>query len=120
MGNSGESMMKIGKFHMLDNVDWRYWAVFAATAVYIGMKNAEKEPIKHRLTKVVVNGLLAYGLGKDLAPYLWNSEIAAAIILMSGGWIILDVVTGIIANPQLINDLVRARLGIPPKDDETK
>ena len=110
--------MKTG-IALIDQIDWRYWAVLVATAVYIGMKNAESEPIKHRLTKVLVNGLLAVGLGRDLAPCVWNSEIAASVILMSAGWIILDVVTGIIANPTLITDIVRARLGLP-KDGEDK
>jgi hypothetical protein len=103
---------------MLDNIDFRYWAVFLATAVYIGMKNAKDEPIKYRLTKVFVNGLLAFGMGPDLAVYLWNSEMAAAIILMSAGWVILDVITGIVADPKLITSIVRQKLGMKGDEDQ--
>lgn len=101
---------------MLSTVDFRYWAVFLATAVYVGMKNSDHESVARRLLKVFVNGLLAYGLGPDLAPYLWNSEIAAAIVLMSAGWILLDVITGVIADPKLITSLVREKLGLRDKE----
>lgn len=108
--------MKTGN-NMFDDFDSRYWAVFLATAVYVGMKNAETEPFKHRVIKVGVNGLLAWGLGPTLASYLWSSEIAAAILMMSAGWIILDVITGIIADPKLISELVRKKLGVSEQDD---
>ena len=103
---------------LFHNLDLRYWAVFLAAAFYVGAKNPDQEPIKRRLTKVGVNAGLAFGFSKDLSAYLWGSEMAAVIILMSAGWIILDIITGIISDPDLIKKLVRQKLGVDDKDDK--
>lgn len=96
---------------MWESLDLRYWAALAGTAIWVGMRDAEKEPIRRRLAKTVASGLLAAGGSREVAPYLFGSEIAAAICIMALGLFILDMAVGIITDRELIRDLVRARLG---------
>ena len=100
----------------MDQIDWRYWAALAGTAIWVGMRDAEKEPVFRRLSKTAASGLLAAGGSRDVAPYLWGSEIAAAICIMAVGLFVLDMAVAIVTDRSLIKDIVRARLGAPKSD----
>lgn len=95
----------------MSEIDWRYWAVLAGTAIWVGMQDAEKEPIIRRCAKTAASGLLAAGASRDLAPYLWGSEIAAAICVMAVGLFVLDMAVAIVTDRTLIKEIVKSRLG---------
>ena len=99
-------------------IDWRYWAALLGTAIWVGMRDAEKEPIIRRCAKTAASGLLAAGGSRELAPHLWGSEIAAAILIMAMGLFILDMAAAVITDRNLIRDVVRARFGVKPKRED--
>lgn len=94
-----------------NHIDWRYWAVLAGTALYLAARDAEKEPLLRRVVKTAASGLLAYGGSAELSAYLRGSEIAAAVIIMAFGLIVLDTATAIIKDRALFKQIIRARLG---------
>lgn len=47
-------------------IDWRYWAALLGTAIWVGMRDAEKEPIIRRCAKTAASGLLAAGAAVNL------------------------------------------------------
>lgn len=99
-------------------IDWRYWAVLAGTALYLAARDAEKEPLLRRVAKTAASGLLAYGGSAELAIWLNGSEIAAAVIIMAFGLIVLDTATALIKDRALFRQIIRARLGAGGGDDE--
>lgn len=52
----------------MGEIDWRYWATMAGVAIWVGIRDAEREPILRRLTKTAASALLAYGAGPSAAP----------------------------------------------------
>ena len=95
----------------MHSFDWRYWATMAGVAIWVGIRDAEREPVLRRVAKTGASGLLAYGAGPEVAPYLGGSEIAAAVALMAFGLLALDVASGIIGDRDFIRDMLRKRLG---------
>lgn len=95
----------------MQQIDWRYWATMAGVAIWVGIRDAEREPIQRRVAKTAASGLLAYGAGPTAAPYLGGSDIAATVALMAFGLLALDVLSGIISDRDFIRDALRRRLG---------
>lgn len=92
-------------------IDWRYWATMAGVAIWVGIRDAEHEPILRRVAKTSASALLAYGAGPEVAPYLGGSEIAATVALMAFGLLALDVLSGLVSDRDFIRDMLRRKLG---------
>lgn len=90
---------------------WEFWTVFAGMAVYVGSRNAETESTQKRVLKTTISGLLTVGLAPEVAPYVNDSETVAAVLIMGFGLIVLDIGTGLLADKDLIMDLVRKKIG---------
>lgn len=91
--------------------DWRYWSSLTAIALWVAIRDAERGPIIKRMIKIVSSGLLAYGAGPELAPYLNSSEITAAIVIMVLGHVALDLVTALFNDKDFIKDIIKRKLG---------
>ena len=102
------------------HIDWRYWAVMAGTAIYLGMRDAEKEPLRRRIAKTAASGLLAYGGSAEISRWVYGSEIAAAVIIMAFGLIVLDTATAIIKDRAFIKSIVGHRLGTDKGGDDAQ
>jgi hypothetical protein len=90
---------------------WEFWAVLLGMAVYVATRDAETESLSKRVSKTLASGLLAFGLAPTIAPWVRDNEIAAAVVVMAFGLIILDLVTALILDRDFIKELIRKRLG---------
>ena len=102
---------------MIFGKSWEYWAALFGMVLYAASRDAEREALVRRLVKYASSGLLAFGLTPSAAPFLWDSEVAAAVIIMGFGAIALDMATALLRDREFIKDLLRARLGAG-KDDQ--
>lgn len=90
---------------------WEFWAVLIGMGLYIATRDAEKESMSKRFSKTVASALLAFGLAPELAPYVQDNEIAAAVLVMAFGLIALDLVTALVLDREFIKEIIRKRIG---------
>lgn len=90
---------------------WEFWSVLAAMAIYVITRNSETENIYKRITKTIMSGLLTVGMTDDVAPYVNNSHTIAAVLIMGFGLIILDIITGLLADKELIKEMIKKKWG---------
>ena len=95
----------------MQQIDWRYWATMAGVAIWVGIRDAEREPIRRRVAKTTASALLGYGAGPTLATHFGIPDIAATVALMAFGLLALDVLSGIVSDRDFIKDALRRRLG---------
>lgn len=88
-----------------------YWAVLIGMVLYAATQNAQRDPLWTRAVKVIASAFLTFGLTPSIAPYLHNSETAAAVGVMAFGMLALDVATSLVGDRAFIKDLIRQRLG---------
>ena len=91
--------------------DLEYWMTLAGMVIYTATRDAEREALIRRVVKTIGAALLTIGLSPSLAPYVRDSEIAAAVGLMAFGMLALDVTTAIISDTEFVKKLVEKRLG---------
>lgn len=96
---------------MWESLDWRYWSALAGTAIWVAMRDAEKEPIKRRLVKTFASALLGAGLSHEAAPFFGGSEMYAGVCITALGIFFLDLGVALITDRELIKELVRSRFG---------
>lgn len=90
---------------------WEFWAVIVGMSVYVATRDAETESVSKRTSKTIASALLSFGLAPELAPYVSNNEIAAAVLLMAFGLIALDLLTAILMDREFIKEIIRKKLG---------
>lgn len=100
------------------NKPLEYWAVLLGMVLYAATRDAEKEPLVKRIVKTLASAFLTIGLTPTLAPWVNESEMAAAVIIMAFGMIVLDVVTALVSDREFIKELVRNRIGGKKSGDE--
>ncbi len=93
------------------NKPLEYWAVLIGMVLYAASRDAEKEPLVKRVIKTLASAFLTIGLTPSLAPWVNESEMAAAVVIMAFGMIVLDVITALISDREFIKELVRNRVG---------
>lgn len=94
-----------------EHFNWRYAAAVAGMALFAALQDAERAPIGRRVVKILASALLTVGVAADLAAVLGISEIAAAVVVMGLGFVVLDLVVGLIGDREFIKDVIRRRLG---------
>jgi hypothetical protein len=67
------------------------------------------------MAKTVASACLSFALSESIAPWLRGSEILAAILVMSVGLIVLDVLVAIFQDREFVRDLIRSKLGAGPQ-----
>lgn len=95
-----------------------YWAALIGMMLWVAAKDAEREALWRRLVKIAASALLTIGLTPTVAPFLRNSETAAAVALMAFGLSALDLMTALMADRAFIKDLIRAKVGAGRPADE--
>lgn len=88
-----------------------YWAVLIGMVLYAAARDAQREPLWTRAVKVIASAFLTFGLSPSIAPYLRNSETAAAVGVMAFGLLALDVATALVGDRAFIKELIKQRLG---------
>lgn len=87
-----------------------YWATLVGMILYVATRAIEGDPILRRLAKLTASGFLAYGVGPSVAPFLWHSEIAALVIIMCVGQMVLNALTAVFSDPAFLKRLIRDRI----------
>ncbi len=95
-----------------------YWAALIGMMLWVAAKDAEREALWRRILKIAASGLLTIGLTPTVAPFLRDSETAAAVALMAFGLSALDLMTALLADRAFIKDLIRAKVGAGKAADE--
>lgn len=90
---------------------FEYWAVLAGMVLYVMTRDAEQESISRRIAKTLASAFLSYGLSPTIAPWTWGSELAAAVLTMAFGLIILDTMTVLLSDREFVKKIIRKRLG---------
>lgn len=88
-----------------------YWAVLIGMVLYAAARDAQREPLWTRAVKVIASAFLTFGLTPSIAPYLRNSETAAAVGVMAFGLLALDVATALVGDRAFIKELITKRFG---------
>lgn len=96
---------------MMFGKPWEFWIALIGAAIYTATRDAEKAPVKQRLTKTLSSAALAYALADELAPFTRNSESLAAVIIMVVGLFILDVMTALVSDRAFIMSLIKSKIG---------
>ena len=94
---------------MIFGKPFEYWAALFGTILYVAARDAEREPLLRRCAKVGASALLAYGLTPTVSPYLWGSDVLAAIAVMAFGQMLLDIAGALLLDKKL-NEAVKQRL----------
>lgn len=95
-----------------------YWAVLIGMMLWVAAKDAEREALWRRLVKIAASALLTIGMTPTVAPFLRDSETAAAVALMAFGLAALDLMTALLADRAFIKELIRAKVGAGKAADE--
>ena len=88
-----------------------YWIAVATLVVYVASKNAESEPILRRVVKTMVSAGLTLSLSPQVSVKLGINETWAAVIIMSIGFVVLDVFTSTVGNRTFIKSMIRSKFG---------
>lgn len=100
-------------------VDLRYVAAMAGVAIWIGMRDSDKEPAWRRIAKLTASALLGVGGGEEVAGYIGSSELGAGVLLMAFGIMILDGVAALLNNKALVTSIVQRWIGGGNDDDRS-
>ena len=99
------------RLHLMLDKPWEYWAAILGAMLYVATRDAETESLSRRVAKTIASALLAIGLAPGTASYVGDNEIAAAVLLMAFGTLVLDILTALILDRDLIKSIVRRRFG---------
>lgn len=86
------------------------WAGIAGGMIYIWMKS----PLTNtsaRIAESSVGGLLAYATGKWAAEWAGIAEPLAVILITAVGYPALDVARSLVADREILKDIIIRRLG---------
>lgn len=86
------------------------WAGIAAGMIYV----YNKSPLPSRTSsaaEAAVSGLLAYAAGEWVAAWAGVNEAMAVILLASLGYAVLDVARSIVADREILKEIIIKRLG---------
>lgn len=86
------------------------WAGIAAGMLYV----FNKSPLPTRASRMleaVVSGLLAYSAGEWAAAFAGVHEAVAVILLASLGYAALDVARSLVADREILKEIIAKRLG---------
>ena len=86
------------------------WAGIAAGMIYVYNKSP-LATLPGRIAEAAVSGLLAYSAGEWAAEFTGVNEPVAVILLSSIGYLALDVARSVIADREVIKDIIHRRLG---------
>lgn len=91
--------------------DLPYWATFAGMALYLLFMRGQDQPLRARVVSTAIAALLGVGLSPSLAVYLGWAEVVVCAGVMAFGVILLDILTGLLSDRELVRDIIKARLG---------
>lgn len=88
-----------------------YWLALIGAAIYVALRDSEKERPIRRVLKLLSAGAITLGLSNGLAEYMNIREAWAAVALMVLGQIMLDLLTALVGDRNFMKDLIRSWLG---------
>lgn len=87
-----------------------YWLALSAMVIYVIVRDS-KDTLPRRVAKTAASAMLTVGVSADFAMLTGMSDRFSAIVLMAAGLTLIDTVTAIVADKQLIKDILMRRLG---------
>lgn len=88
----------------------QFWIALIVGMAIVYERNREK-PKKSRAIMAAISGGMGYALAPELAQWVGRSEIIAAMLVSALGFLVIDVAASLIANRELIKEIVKMRLG---------
>lgn len=93
------------------------WAGILAGMIYVYLKSPLPS-VSGRLSEALVSGLIAYAAGEWAAEFAGVREPVAVILLAAVGYVALDVARSLVADRQVIAEILRRRFGGGGRNDE--
>lgn len=87
-----------------------FWAGLIAATMFVFNKSEGRRLMK-RTTEAGVSGGIGYAAAPWVAERAGGSETIAVIVVTSVGYLLLEVITSIVADRAFIKDLIKQRLG---------
>lgn len=87
-----------------------FWIALVAGVLIVIERHREKSLIARMLISAI-SGAIGYSLAPELAAWSGRSETLAVMILTAFGYLVLDLGAALIADRDLIKDIIRRRTG---------
>lgn len=85
------------------------WMALIAGTLYVYRKSASSRT--SRVIEAGISGMLGYSVGPDAGNWAGINEAVAVLLISSLGYLILDVLTSIVADRAVLRDIIIKRLG---------
>ena len=86
------------------------WIAIGAGAAYVFQKSAQRT-MAGRVIEAGISGGLGYAVGPDAAAWAGINPALSAILVSALGYLTLDVLTSLVAERQVVRDIIMRMLG---------
>lgn len=86
------------------------WIALVAGTLYVYRKSENPSKIT-RVIEAGISGMLGYSVGPDAASWAGVNDAVAVVMISSLGYLMLDVLTSVVADRAVIKDIIVRRLG---------
>ena len=86
------------------------WVALFAGTLYVYRKSENTSKVT-RVIEAGISAMLAYSLGPDVASWAGINDSIAVVMIASLGYLMLDVLTSVVADRAVIKDIIIRRLG---------
>lgn len=86
------------------------WIAIIAGTLYVYRKSDNP----NRITRVIeagISGMLGYSVGPDAASWAGVNDAMAVVMISSLGYLLLDVLTSVVADRAVLKEIIVRRLG---------
>lgn len=86
------------------------WIALIAGTLYVYRKSENPS----RITRVIeagISGMLGYSVGPDAATWAGVNDALAVVLISSLGYLMLDVLTSVVADRAVLKEVIIKRLG---------
>lgn len=87
-----------------------FWIALIAGALIVIERNREKK-FPARILIAAISSGIGYSLAPMAAEWTGRGEVLAVMILTAFGYIVMDVVAGLVSDREFLKDVIRDRLG---------
>lgn len=86
------------------------WIALVAGTLYVYRKSENTSKFT-RVIEAGISGMLGYSVGPDAASWAGINDAIAVVMISSLGYLMLDVLTSVVADRAVIRDIIVRRLG---------
>lgn len=92
-----------------------YW-IALIVGILIVIERHKEKPRTARIGIAAISGGMGFSLSPEAAIWTGRSETLAAMIITAFGYLVIDVLTALVADREFLKEIIRRRLG--GKNDE--